>query len=59
MAEDLTDYLSGLGLKVRYIHSEVETIERVRILTQLRTGDFDVLVASTCSARASTSPRFR
>jgi excinuclease ABC subunit B len=44
MAEDLTDYLSGLGLKVRYIHSEVETIERVEILTQLRTGDFDVLV---------------
>ncbi|MDR0585855.1 MAG: excinuclease ABC subunit B [Treponema sp.] len=44
MAEDLTDYLSGLGLKVRYIHSEVETIERVEILTQLRSGDFDVLV---------------
>ncbi|MDR2028800.1 MAG: excinuclease ABC subunit B [Treponema sp.] len=44
MAEDLTDYLSGLGLKVRYIHSEVETIERVEILTQLRQGDFDVLV---------------
>jgi excinuclease ABC subunit B len=44
MAEDLTDYLSGLGLKVRYIHSEVETIERVEILTALRSGDFDVLV---------------
>jgi len=44
MAEDLTDYLSGLGLKVRYIHSEVETIERVEILTQLRSGDFDILV---------------
>ena len=44
MAEDLTDYLSGLGLKVRYIHSEVETIERVEILTQLRSGNFDVLV---------------
>jgi excinuclease ABC subunit B len=44
MAEDLTDYLSGLGLKVRYIHSEVETIERVEILTQLRQGGFDVLV---------------
>ena len=44
MAEDLTDYLSGLGLRVRYIHSEVETIERVEILTQLRSGDFDVLV---------------
>ncbi|MDR1617431.1 MAG: UvrB/UvrC motif-containing protein, partial [Treponema sp.] len=44
MAEDLTDYLSGLGLKVRYIHSEVETIERVEILTKLRQGDFDILV---------------
>ncbi|MDR2792910.1 MAG: excinuclease ABC subunit B [Treponema sp.] len=44
MAEDLTDYLGSLGLKVRYIHSEVETIERVEILTQLRQGDFDILV---------------
>jgi excinuclease ABC subunit B len=44
MAEDLTDYLSGLGLKVRYIHSEVETIERVEILTRLRQGEFDILV---------------
>ncbi|MDR2500283.1 MAG: excinuclease ABC subunit B [Treponema sp.] len=44
MAEDLTSYLSGLGLKVRYIHSEVETIARVEILTQLRQGAFDVLV---------------
>ena len=44
MAEELTEYLSGLGLKVRYIHSEVETIERVEILTQLREGKFDVLV---------------
>ena len=44
MAEDLTEYLTGLGLKVRYIHSEVETIERVEILTQLRQGVFDVLV---------------
>ncbi|MCL2244045.1 MAG: excinuclease ABC subunit B [Treponema sp.] len=44
MAEDLTDYLGGLGLKVRYIHSEVETIERVEILTQLRHGEFDILV---------------
>ncbi|MBN2049939.1 MAG: excinuclease ABC subunit B [Spirochaetales bacterium] len=44
MAEDLSDYLSGLGLKVRYLHSEVETIERVEILRDLRTGAFDVLV---------------
>lgn len=44
MAEDLTDYLTGLGLKVKYIHSEVETIERVEILKGLRTGEFDILV---------------
>ncbi|MGA2764689.1 MAG: excinuclease ABC subunit UvrB [Spirochaetia bacterium] len=44
MAEDLTDYLVELGLKVRYLHSEIETIERVEILRDLRTGTFDVLV---------------
>jgi excinuclease ABC subunit B len=44
MAEDLTNYFEGMGLKVRYIHSEVETIERVEILTGLRAGKFDVLV---------------
>ncbi|HOS29595.1 MAG TPA: excinuclease ABC subunit UvrB [Treponemataceae bacterium] len=44
MAEDLTDYLTNLHLKVRYIHSEVETIERVEILKGLRAGEFDVLV---------------
>jgi len=44
MSEDLTDYLSGLGLKVRYLHSEVETIERVELLRDLRSGEFDVLV---------------
>jgi excinuclease ABC subunit B len=44
MAEDLTDYLAGLGLKVKYIHSEVETIERVEILKGLRTGEFDILI---------------
>ena len=44
MAEDLTDYLSSLGLAVRYLHSEVETIERVELLKDLRLGNFDVLV---------------
>ncbi len=44
MAEDLTDYLSSMGLRVRYLHSEIETIERVEILTQLRQGTFDVLI---------------
>jgi excinuclease ABC subunit B len=44
MAEELSEYLSSLSLKVRYIHSEVETIERVEILKQLRLGEYDVLV---------------
>jgi excinuclease ABC subunit B len=44
MSEDLTDYLSGLGLKVRYLHSEIETIERVELLRDLRIGAYDVLV---------------
>lgn len=44
MAEELTEYLTGLSLRVRYIHSEVETIERVELLKQLRAGDYDILV---------------
>ncbi len=44
MAEDLTDYLLGLDLKVRYLHSDIDTVERVEILQGLRSGDFDVLV---------------
>jgi excinuclease ABC subunit B len=44
MAEDLTDYLLENGLKVRYLHSEIETLERVAILRDLRKGEFDVLV---------------
>lgn len=44
MAEDLTDYLAELNLKVKYIHSEVETFERVEILKGLRAGEFDILV---------------
>ncbi len=44
MSEDLTDYYAGLGLKIRYLHSEIETIERVEILRDLRLGVFDILV---------------
>jgi excinuclease ABC subunit B len=44
MAEDLTDYLLEQGLKVRYLHSEVDTIQRIEILRDLRLGEFDVLV---------------
>jgi len=43
-AEDLADYLRDLGIKVRYIHSEIDTIERVEILRSLRTGEVDVLI---------------
>jgi excinuclease ABC subunit B len=44
MSEDLTDYLLELGIRVRYLHSEVDTLRRVELLRQLRQGDFDVLV---------------
>jgi excinuclease ABC subunit B len=44
MAEDLTDYLQDVGVRVRYIHADVETIERVEIIRDLRRGAFDVLV---------------
>lgn len=44
MAEDLTQYLKNLGVRVRYIHSEIDAIERVDILRGLRRGDFDVLI---------------
>ncbi len=44
MAEDLTDYYHDLGVKVRYLHSDIETIERVEIIRSLRKGEFDVLV---------------
>lgn len=44
MAEDLTDYLKGVGLKVRYLHSEIDTLERLEIIRDLRLGEFDALV---------------
>ena len=44
MAEDLTDYLKGAGVRAEYMHSEVDTIERINILRRLRTQEFDVLV---------------
>ncbi len=44
MAEDLTDYLNEHGVKVRYLHSDIETVERVEIIRDLRLGEFDVLV---------------
>ncbi len=44
MAEDLTDYLADIGIKVRYLHSDIDTLERIEILSNLRAGEFDVLV---------------
>ena len=44
MAEDLTDYLLEHGIKVRYLHSDIDTLQRVELLRQLRLGEFDVLV---------------
>ncbi|SDZ31257.1 Excinuclease ABC subunit B [Amycolatopsis xylanica] len=44
MSEDLTDYLLELGIRVRYLHSEVDTLRRIELLRQLRAGDFDVLI---------------
>jgi excinuclease ABC subunit B len=44
MAEDLTDYLIEMGIKVRYLHSEVDTLQRIEIVRDLRLGEFDVLV---------------
>ena len=44
MAEDLTDYLADHGIKVRYLHSDIDTVERVEIIRDLRLGEFDVLI---------------
>ena len=44
MAEDLTDYLLEMGFRVRYLHSEVDTLERIQIIRELRLGEFDVLI---------------
>ena len=44
MAEDLTDYLAGVNIRVRYLHSDINSVERVKILRDLRIGSFDVLI---------------
>ena len=44
MSEDLTDYLLEMGFRVRYLHSEIDTLERIQIIRQLRLGEYDVLV---------------
>ena len=59
MAEDLTDYLLEMGIRVRYLHSEVDTIQRIEIIRDLRLGEFDVLVGINLLREGSTCPRCR
>ena len=57
MAEDLTAYLQNAGIKVRYMHHDIDTIERMEIIRDLRLGTFDVLVGINLLRRAWTCPR--
>jgi len=59
MAEDLTDYLVEMGIRVRYLHSEVDTLQRIEIVRDLRLGEFDVLVGINLLREASICPRSR
>ena len=67
MAEDLTQYYQELGVRVRYLHSDIDTLERVEILRDLRRGEFDVLVghqpaagrAGSAGSVAGRDPRRR
>ena len=59
MAEQLTDYLTDNGVKVRYLHSDVDTVERVEIIRDLRLGAFDVLVGINLLREGWTFPRSR
>lgn len=51
MAESLTEYLKDVGIRVRYMHSDIDTIERMQIIRDLRLGKFDVLVGITCCGK--------
>ena len=59
MAEDLTEYLHENGIRVRYLHSDIDTLERIEIVRDLRLGVFDVLVGINLSARGPGHPRMR
>jgi excinuclease ABC subunit B len=59
MAEDLTDYLLEQGVRVRYLHSNIDTVERIEILRTCAWASSTCSSASTCSGRASTCPRCR
>jgi excinuclease ABC subunit B len=60
MAEDLTEYYAEIGVKCRYLHSDIDTLERIKILRELRLGEFDVLIGINLlreGARGWTCPR--
>ena len=57
MAEDLTDYYREMGLKVRYLHSDIDSLERISILRGLRLGEFDILVGINLLREGWTCPR--
>jgi excinuclease ABC subunit B len=59
MAEDLTDYLAENGVRVRYLHSDIDTVERVEIIRDLRLGVFDVLVGINLLREGLDIPRCR
>ena len=59
MSEDLTEYYLDLDVRVRYMHSDIDAVERTQILHDLRAGEFDVLVGINLLGKASTFLRFR
>lgn len=59
MAEELTDYFAEAGVRVRYLHSDVDTLRRVELLSELRAGVYDVLVGINLLREGSTCPRCR
>ncbi len=58
MSEDLAEYYAEVGVKCRYMHSEIETLERVKILRDLRKGEFDVLIGINLCAKTWTCRKF-
>lgn len=59
MAEDLTHYLEGFDVKVRYMHHDIDTIERMEIIRDLRLGEFDVLVGINLCVKGLIFPKYR
>ena len=59
MSEDLSQYLLEMGFKTRYLHSEIDTLERIQIIRDLRLGEYDVLVGVNLLREGWTCPRSR